>query len=112
MKSSALQSKGLYPQAKKPAPSLRNLALGILLQAFRDIVAPKKTTNKDWDLWRQDAFAWFRSDESHAGSFRWVCELLQMSAPDLREWLGTYKSSDEAGQKEMARKLVRFQIRH
>ena len=112
MKSSALQSKGLYPQTKKPEPSLRNLALGILLQAFRDIVAPKKASNKEWELWRQDAFAWFYSDEVHPGSFHWVCDLLEMSARDLREWLGTYNSSDEAGQKEMARKLVRFQIRH
>ena len=38
MRSSALESEGLYPQTRKPDPSLLNLALGILLQAFRDIV--------------------------------------------------------------------------
>ena len=48
MRLTALESEGLYPQARKADPSLRNLALGILLQAFRDIVAPKKTSNKEW----------------------------------------------------------------
>ena len=61
MKATALESEGLYPQTKKPDPSLRNLALGILLQAFRDIVSPKKVSNKEWELWRQDALGWFYS---------------------------------------------------
>ena len=112
MKSSALESSGLYPQTKKPDPSLRNLALGILLQAFRDIVAPKKASNQEWELWREDALEWFYSDENHPGSFSWVCEVLEMNRRELRAWLQDYKTSDEEQQKEMARKLVRFQIRH
>jgi hypothetical protein len=86
--------------------------MGILLQAFRDIVAPKKTTNKEWALWQQDALEWFRSDELHAGSFLWVCEVLEARPASFREWLRTYKSSAPADKKEMARKLTRFQIRH
>ena len=50
MKATFLESEGLYPQKKKPDPSMRNLALGILLQAFRDIVSPKKVSNKEWEL--------------------------------------------------------------
>jgi hypothetical protein len=112
MKSSALESEGLYPQTKKPDPSLRNLSLGILLQAFRDIVAPKKSANKEWELWRQDALEWFYSDEKHPGSFRWVCDVLEMNPRELREWLHAYKKSRGDRKREMARKLIRFQIRH
>lgn len=112
MKASALESEGLYPQTKKPEPSLRNLALGILLQAFRDIVAPKKSSNKEWELWRQDAMEWFYSEETHPGSFCWVCDVLEMNPRELRQWLQAYKKSDSSRKKEMARKLIRFQIRH
>jgi hypothetical protein len=112
MRSAALESEGLYPQTKKPEPSLRNLALGILLQAFRDIVAPKKASNKEWEEWRQDALDWFYSYESQPGSFHWVCEVLEMSPNDLRAWLQDYRQSSAKQKKEMARKLTRFQIRH
>lgn len=112
MRTSLLESEGLYPQTKKPEPALRNLALGILLQAFRDIVAPKKASNKEWEEWRQDAFEWFYSFEAHPGSFHWVCEVLEMNPNDLRDWLQQYRKSDTKQKKEMARKLTRFQIRH
>lgn len=112
MRTSALESEGLYPQTKKPEPSLRNLALGILLQAFRDIVAPKKASNKEWEEWRQDALDWFYAEENHPGSFRWVCEVLEMNPNELRGWLQMYRRSDAKQKKEMARKLTRFQIRH
>lgn len=112
MKTSALESEGLYPQTKKPDPSLRNLALGILLQAFRDIVAPKKVSNKEWEEWRHDALEWFYAEENHPGSFYWVCEVLEMNANELRGWLALYRKSDSKQKKEMARKLTRFQIRH
>ena len=90
MRTAALESEGLYPQTKKPEPSLRNLALGILLQAFRDIVAPKKASNKEWEEWRQDALEWFYSHENQPGSFFWVCEVLEMNPNDLRNWLQEY----------------------
>lgn len=112
MKASVIESEGLYPQTKKPDASLRNLALGILLQAFRDIVAPKKSSNKEWELWRQDALEWFFTEECHPGSFTWVCDVLEMSPRELRDWLHDYKRSDGRRKKEMAKKLIRFQIRH
>ena len=112
MKAYALESDGLYPQTKKPDSSLRNLALGILLQALRDIVAPKKASNKEWEVWRQDALEWFFSEECHPGSFSWVCEVLEIKPTDLRTWLHTYKRSGQERKREMAKKLIRFQIRH
>lgn len=91
---------------------MRNLALGILLQAFRDIVSPKKSSNKEWELWRQDALEWFYSNESHPGSLLWVCEVLEMDHKELCGWLGDYRNSGRSRKQEMAEKLIRFQIRH
>ena len=110
--SSDLESAGLYPQEHRPESSLRNLSLGILLQAFRDVVAPRKSSNKEWRLWRQDALDWFASEENYSGSFQWVCEVLEMNQRELRQWLEAYLLSDKDRQREMARKLTRFQIRH
>ena len=110
--SSVLESEGLYPQPRRPDPSLRNLALGILLQGFRDIVARKKDANKEWQEWRQDALEWFYSLEEHPGSFLWVCEVLEMNPRELLDWLAAYRRSDGKKKKEMARRLTRFQIRH
>ena len=112
MRASFIESEGLYPQTKRPDPALRNLAIGILLQAFRDIVSPKKASNKEWELWQLDAMEWFASDEFYPGSFRWVCEILQTSTREFRAWLDHYRDSDPDSRKEMARKLIRFQIRH
>ena len=112
MKAYALESDGLYPQTKKPDASLRNSALGILLQALRDIVAPKKASNKEWELWRQDALEWFFSEEFHPGSFHWVCGVLEIKPKEMRTWLHTYKKSGHERKREMAKKLIRFQIRH
>ncbi|MDA2929818.1 hypothetical protein MYX84_07725 [Acidobacteria bacterium AH-259-O06] len=112
MKATVLESEGLYPQTKKPDPSLRNLALGILLQAFRDIVSPKKASNKEWKVWRQDALEWFYSTETHPGSLLWVCEILEIDPKELRQWLRDYRCSNSDRRKEMAKKLIRFQIRH
>ncbi len=109
---SGLESAGLYPKEHRPDSSLRNLSLGILLQAFRDVVAPKKSPNKEWRLWRQDALDWFASEENYPGSFHWVCEVLEMNQRELRQWLEAYLLSDADRQREMARKLTRFQIRH
>ena len=91
---------------------MRNLALGILLQAFRDIVSPKKGSNKEWELWSQDALEWFYSNETHPGSLLWVCEVLEMDHKELRTWLHDYRHSGRSRKQEMAKKLIRFQIRH
>ncbi len=105
-------SDGLYPQSKKPDGAIRKLALGILLQAFRDILAAPSRANKETEIWREDAIEWFMSDETHAGSLHWVCGVLQVDISDFRDWLSNYREGDREHKKAMARKLVRFQIPH
>jgi hypothetical protein len=107
-----LASEGLYPQNRKSDGAVRNLALAILLQAFRDIVAPKKASNKEWAVWRQDAAEWFLDEEDGPGSLQWVCDILEMHPRQLRQWLKSYRHSNHAAKKEMAKRLVRFQIPH
>lgn len=112
LKNGRLISEGLYPQTKKSDSSVRNLALAILLQAFRDVIAPRKSSNKEWALWRKDAMDWFFASECYPGSFFWVCEILQMNSEELRLWLRTYKRSNRTNKKEMVKRLIRFQIPH
>ena len=113
MKATVLESEGLYPQKNQADPSMRNLALGILLQAFRDIVSPKESSNnKESKLWSMDAVEWFYSSETHPGSLLWVCEVLEMDHKELRAWLRDYRRSGRSRKQEMAKKLIRFQIRH
>ncbi len=112
LKNGRLISEGLYPQTKKSDSSVRNLALAILLQAFRDVIAPRKSSNKEWALWRRDAMDWFFAGECYPGSFFWVCEILQMNSEELRLWLRTYKRSNRTNKKEMVKRLIRFQIPH
>ena len=111
-KTSRITSDGLYPQSKKSDASVRNLALAILLQAFRDVIAPRKSSNKEWALWRKDAIEWFFASDSCPGSFQWVCEVLQMSSSDLRGWIRIYKRSNRTNKREMVKRLIRFQIPH
>jgi hypothetical protein len=112
LKNGRLISEGLYPQTKKSDSSVRNLALAILLQAFRDVIAPRKSSNKEWALWRRDAMDWFFAGECYPGSFFWVCEILQMNSEELRIWLRAYKRSNRTNKKEMVKRLIRFQIPH
>jgi hypothetical protein len=109
IEASSFVSEGLYPPKKGPDPSLRRLASGILIQAFRDIVTAK-SSSKECAAWRQDALEWFLSDERYPGSFHWVCEVLRMDADRLREWLHDYRRSTGARKKEMVKRLVGFQI--
>ncbi len=111
MKALLVDTEGLYPQTKKSDPSLHNLAMGILLQAFRDIVQPKRPANKEWAIWRHDAIEWFFSDETHPGSFSWVCEVLTFNIKELRDWLRTYQCSSHYKRREMTKELIRFQLK-
>lgn len=112
MNGGSIASEGLYPnpERKKADPTSRKLALGILLQAFRDIVSPRRSTWKKGEDWKADAFDWFASDSIYPGSFCWVCHMLQISPSEIRRWLRQYQQSGEADRKRLARKLVRFQI--
>ncbi len=57
------------------------MAFAILVQAVRDLMSPKKSSERDWAIWQEDALEWFFSKETTPGSFYWVCEVL-----DISEW--------------------------
>lgn len=106
-----LASEGLYPPKKGPDPSLRRLASGILIQAFRDIITSRKES-KECIAWREDALEWFSLDDDYPGSFVWVCHVLKADPHKIREWLELYKQSTPIGRREMGKKLIGFQIPH
>lgn len=68
---------------------IRRLALGILLQAYRDMLTSRKRATAKQRLWRQDALDWFFSDESEPGSLQWVCRILQTDPEGIRRWVRT-----------------------
>ncbi len=105
----ALSSEGLYPRSAKPSKEVRNLAMGILVQAVRDII-PKRSRSEAWKSWREDALEWFESDESQPGSFLWVTEILQVAPIRIRTWLGVFLHCDSNEQKEMASRLIHFRV--
>lgn len=110
MQLDAVAGDTLYPKGKSYDPASRKLALGILLQAFRDIISPRRSTWKKGEDWKADALEWFGSNENHPGSFKWVCHHLHISPERLRTWLHCYLNSDAKEKKRLAKKLVRFQI--
>lgn len=106
-KATTLASSGLYPANPLAEPFPRNLALAILLQAFRDAIPLKRPQDKDGITWRRDATVWFFSDDRNPGSFHWVCEILQLEPWTLRRWLITYRKGTRRRKEEMARELFR-----
>lgn len=110
MKRAILADESLYPPVQGRDRNSRNLALGILQQAFRDIVSPNRSS-REWKFWKRDAVHWFNAAENHPGSFLWVCRVLDMNSSELRRWLDRYRNGGSGGRREMARKLVRFRFR-
>jgi hypothetical protein len=106
-----LASEGLYPPKKGADPSLRRLASGILIQAFRDIITSRKES-KECIAWREDALEWFQTSDDYPGSFVWVCHVLKANPWKIREWLDEYRASTPTRRREMGKKLVGFQIPH
>ncbi len=106
-----LASEGLYPPKKGPDPSLRRLASGILIQAFRDILTSRKES-RECIAWREDALEWFSLDDDYPGSFVWVCHVLNANSWRIREWLEEYRAANPTRRREMGKKLVGFQIPH
>lgn len=102
-------SEGLYPIAAKPSKEVRNLAMGILVQAVRDII-PKRSQSQEWKAWREDALEWFSSDAFEPGSFLWVSEVLQVGPGRIRAWLRRFLRADVKRQKQMASRLVHFRV--
>ena len=106
-----LASAGLCQQPRGPESAIRNLALGILLQAFRDLIAEGKP--EAWQMWQEDALEWCFSEEGSPGSFHWVCAILGFSAGKILKWLRTVTGPDDCKPpRELLRKLSRFQMRH
>lgn len=103
-----VSSTGLYPAARNAGKPVRKLALGILLQAFRDLV-PKNLKTKPLDKWQEDALEWFYSNELSPGSFRWVCQILDLDLSGVRRWIRIYEDSDQQRRREIARQLSHFQ---
>ncbi len=107
-----LYGHGPLPESKRPELQVRKLALGILLQAFRDVAAPRESSKEDWLAWRKDAMEWFCADDLDPGSLNWVCEILGVNPCGLRRWIREYEGSEEGHRREWARKLIRFHIPH
>ncbi|MGH9342104.1 MAG: hypothetical protein ACRD1R_21590 [Acidobacteriota bacterium] len=112
LKAEVIASEGLYPQSKKADPAVRKLALGILLQAFRDVVTPRRAPSKEDSGWKKDAIEWFYSYDEYPGSLIWVCDILQMDPNGLREWLDHFRQSDGRSKTVMALRLIHFRIPH
>ena len=108
----SLETSISYSSDHRPNSSIRNLALAILLQGFRDVISVKNRPNHQRIIWRKDALEWFASENHFPGSFLWVCTVLKIPDKELRTWIEEYLISDKKRKSEMARKLNRFQIRH
>ena len=110
MNNEVIPSEPLYPSAISYDPPSRKLALGILLQALRDIVSPRRYKWKADEDWQADALLWFESAEDSPGGCSWVCQHLHIDASRLQGWLARYRSSDLTEKRRMAQELVRFQM--
>ena len=94
-----------------PRESTNNLASAILVQAVRDLMSPKKSSQKDWAIWQDDALGWFFSAETTPGSFYWVCEVLDISEWGFRKGVRAFERGSRKQQEEISKKLSGFQLR-
>ncbi len=105
---------GPYGREKGLEPSVKRLALAILIQALRDLLAPSKCgkeNRRNWEGWQRDAQEWFFSEGTTPGSFYWVCEVLNIGSWRILKGLRIYQRRDRKQLEEVARKLSEFQIR-
>ena len=103
---------GLYDREKGLEPSVKKLALAILLRALRDLLAPSKSgknNRQKWVKWQKDALHWFYSEKTTPGSFYWVCEVLNIGS--WRILKGLRIGRDRRQLEEVVRKLSELQIR-
>lgn len=104
----SLSSEGLYPRKDYSFIPSRKLALGILVQAFRDALTQKNSMERA--EWQKDALVWFQSESTQPGSLKWVCELLSIDPSSIRSWLRDFSRSDPKRQRQMARSVTRFHV--
>ncbi len=88
------------------------MAFAILVQAVRDLMSPKKSSQRDWAIWQEDALGWVFSEETIPGSFYWVCEVLDISEWRFRKGVRAFEHSSRKQQEEMSEKISGFQPRH
>ena len=103
---------GFYGREKGLEPSVKKLAVAILLQALRDLLAPRKSgkeNKRNWERWQRDAQEWFFSEETTPGSFYWVCEILNIGSWRILKGLRIRRDHNQL--EEVVRKLSEFQIR-
>ncbi|MFQ5738192.1 MAG: hypothetical protein ACE5JX_04225 [Acidobacteriota bacterium] len=93
----SLRSEGLYGQPDQELAPERRLALGILLQAVRDVA--------DREGWHGDALDWFFRDDDLPGSLLWVCSLLELQPEGIRRWVDRFVKSDRRWQRRLAKRL-------
>jgi len=108
-----LYSAGLYPASKRPDLAVWNLALAILLQACRDVVAPprRRRFSRKFAEWREDAVEWFFSENDNPGSYKWVRQILGIGSDGLRHWVRAYQDSSPTARIEMLKQLKHVQMR-
>lgn len=109
MMKACLKSEGLHPPLHGVPPPIRNLALGILVQALRDVVLEPNNGDREPIMWRRDALQWLSSNETGPGSLNWVCQILVMNPRKLQLWLQRTLQSKE--EREQLKKLLSFQFR-
>ena len=63
-------------------PWVRRLALAVLEQAIRDLRSVDGSERAR--QWKRDAMLWFRSADESAGSFLWVCQVLDRDPEKAR----------------------------
>ena len=100
------KSQGLYGREKGLEPSVKKLALAILLQALRDLLAPSKSgkeNRRNWKRWQRDAQEWFSCEETTPGSFYWVCEVLNIGSWRILKGLRIRRDHNQLA--EVVRKL-------
>jgi len=101
-------SAGLFPTSRRVDPGLIRLAVAILTQAVRDLLAPQKKLESDWEAWKEDSKCWFNSQSLEPCSFHWVCQILGLSPEMVRYWVADLEKLDRREQQNALLSLLRL----
>jgi hypothetical protein len=80
--------------------------MAVLWQALLDYTSPNPDDKTDKARIQRKAKEWLQSDIRWFGSFKWVCDALDLNTDRLRTLLET--SPDELGRELRARSRTRF----
>lgn len=101
-----LSQEQFYPPTRRARAELVRLALGILMQAFRDVLSHHRSNR----AWHKDALEWFFSEEERTGSLWWVCQILELEPEAIRNWLRMYFGSEPRRRRELAHSILSFRL--